>query len=118
MKCYNFPHLLSKLMAHNRAIIFKSLFQNLAAEKTYSNLDISLKQANEHRNEWFEGVHSCKQGDTLFDVMEKIVKAEVLIRLNLVVHSYTKATHKLEISFVEWGKTAFDAFVKMRKKYD
>jgi len=50
---------------------------NLAAEKTYSNLDISLKQANEHRNEWFEGVHSCKQTDTLFSVMEKIVKAEV-----------------------------------------
>jgi 5'-AMP-activated protein kinase regulatory gamma subunit len=50
---------------------------NLAAEKTYSNLDISLKEANEHRNEWFEGVHSCKQTDTLFEVMEKIVKAEV-----------------------------------------
>merc|ERR1712038_1879056 len=50
---------------------------NLAAEKTYSNLDISLKQANEHRNEWFEGVHSCKHTDTLFSVMEKIVKAEV-----------------------------------------
>ena len=53
------------------------LFQNLAAEKTYSNLDITLKQANAHRNEWFEGVHSCKQTDTLFAVMEKIVKAEV-----------------------------------------
>jgi len=50
---------------------------NLAAEKTYSNLDISLKKANEHRNEWFEGVHSCKHTDTLFSVMEKIVKAEV-----------------------------------------
>jgi len=50
---------------------------NLAAEKTYSNLDITLKQANAHRNEWFEGVHSCKQTDTLFAVMEKIVKAEV-----------------------------------------
>merc|ERR1711994_714513 len=34
---------------------------NLAAEKTYSNLDISLKAANQHRNEWFEGVHKCKQ---------------------------------------------------------
>ena len=27
--------------------------QNLAAEKTYNNLDITLKQANEHRNTWF-----------------------------------------------------------------
>ena len=34
---------------------------NLAAEKTYSNLDITLKEANKHRNEWFEGVHKCKQ---------------------------------------------------------
>ena len=34
---------------------------NLAAEKTYSNLDITLKEANQHRNEWFEGVHKCKQ---------------------------------------------------------
>ena len=58
-------------------MLFLSSLQNLAAEKTYSNLDISLKQANEHRNEWFEGVHSCKQTDTLFAVMEKIVKAEV-----------------------------------------
>ncbi|CAG7719191.1 unnamed protein product [Allacma fusca] len=50
---------------------------NLAAEKTYNNLDITLKQANEHRNEWFEGVHKCTLDDTLFVIMEKIVKAEV-----------------------------------------
>jgi len=50
---------------------------NLAAEKTYSNLDISLKLANQHRNEWFEGVHKCKQDESLFAVMERIVKAEV-----------------------------------------
>ncbi|KAF7281465.1 hypothetical protein GWI33_004712, partial [Rhynchophorus ferrugineus] len=50
---------------------------NLAAEKTYNDLDVSLKKANEHRNEWFEGVHKCKVDETLFDVMEKIVKAEV-----------------------------------------
>jgi len=50
---------------------------NLAAEKTYNNLDITLKQANEHRNEWFEGVHKCKPSDSLFAVMENIVKAEV-----------------------------------------
>ncbi|XP_014209245.1 5'-AMP-activated protein kinase subunit gamma-1-like [Copidosoma floridanum] len=50
---------------------------NLAAEKTYNNLDVSLKEANDHRNEWFEGVQSCKLSETLFAVMEKIVKAEV-----------------------------------------
>jgi 5'-AMP-activated protein kinase regulatory gamma subunit len=51
--------------------------QNLAAEKTYDNLDLTLKEANEHRNEWFEGVYKCQKTDSLYDVMEKIVKAEV-----------------------------------------
>ena len=50
---------------------------NLAAEKTYSNLDVTLKKANEHRNEWFEGVHKCRPDESLFTVMERIVKAEV-----------------------------------------
>lgn len=50
---------------------------NLAAEKTYNNLDVTLKKANEHRNEWFEGVQTCKKTDSLFTVMEIIVKAEV-----------------------------------------
>merc|ERR1719412_3409375 len=50
---------------------------NLAAEKTYNNLTVTLRQANEHRNEWFEGVHTCKKEDSLFSVMESIVKAEV-----------------------------------------
>ena len=51
--------------------------QNLAAEKTYNNLNVTLKEANEHRNEWFEGVHTCQKTDSLFAVMEIIVKAEV-----------------------------------------
>ncbi|KAH0550849.1 hypothetical protein KQX54_020973 [Cotesia glomerata] len=50
---------------------------NLAAMKTYDNLDVSLKEATQHRSDWFEGVHKCKLDDTLFIVMEKIVKAEV-----------------------------------------
>ncbi|XP_053623627.1 uncharacterized protein LOC128682795 isoform X2 [Plodia interpunctella] len=50
---------------------------NLAAEKTYNNLDVSLKTANEHRNDWFEGVQKCTLDETLFDVMERIVRAEV-----------------------------------------
>jgi 5'-AMP-activated protein kinase, regulatory gamma subunit len=51
--------------------------QNLAAEKTYNNLDVSLQKANEHRNEWFEGVTKCKMDETLYTVMERIVRAEV-----------------------------------------
>ncbi|OQV18445.1 5'-AMP-activated protein kinase subunit gamma-2 [Hypsibius exemplaris] len=50
---------------------------NLAAEKTYNNLDISILQALEHRNEWFEGVHKCTLNDTLLSVLNTIVKAEV-----------------------------------------
>ncbi|XP_052746434.1 uncharacterized protein LOC112048380 isoform X2 [Bicyclus anynana] len=50
---------------------------NLAAEKTYNDLDVSLKKANEHRNAWFEGVRKCNLDETLFEVMERIVQAEV-----------------------------------------
>ncbi|XP_068627428.1 uncharacterized protein [Battus philenor] len=50
---------------------------NLAAEKSYNNLDVTLKKANEHRNEWFEGVQKCNLDETLYDVMERIVRAEV-----------------------------------------
>lgn len=50
---------------------------NLAAEKTYNDLDVSLKTANEHRNAWFEGVQHCKLDETLYTVMERIVRAEV-----------------------------------------
>lgn len=49
----------------------------MAAEKTYNDLDVSLKKANEHRNEWFEGVQKCKMDETLFTIMERIVRAEV-----------------------------------------
>ncbi|XP_055644846.1 uncharacterized protein LOC129780523 [Toxorhynchites rutilus septentrionalis] len=50
---------------------------NLAAEKTYNDLDVSLKTANEHRNAWFEGVQNCKLDETLYTIMERIVRAEV-----------------------------------------
>lgn len=50
---------------------------NLAAEKTYNNLDITIKKALEHRDQYFEGVLKCTLDDTLAAVMERIVKAEV-----------------------------------------
>uniref|UniRef100_A0A0K8S8H9 CBS domain-containing protein n=2 Tax=Lygus hesperus TaxID=30085 RepID=A0A0K8S8H9_LYGHE len=50
---------------------------NLAADKTYDKLDMTIKEANEHRNEWFEGVHKCSMDDTLYAIIEKIVRAEV-----------------------------------------
>lgn len=69
------------IVSHFLTLLISKTFlvyvQNLAAEKTYNDLDVSLKKANEHRNEWFEGVHNCKLDETLFNVMEKIVRAEV-----------------------------------------
>ncbi|KAI1288097.1 5'-AMP-activated protein kinase subunit gamma-2 [Halotydeus destructor] len=50
---------------------------NLVAEKTYVNLEITIKKALEYRNDYFEGVIKCTVNDTLRQVMEKIVKAEV-----------------------------------------
>lgn len=54
-------------------------FQNLAAEKTYNDLDITIEQALQHKTQgsWFEGVVTCTKSDTLEVVIEKIVKAEV-----------------------------------------
>lgn len=40
-------------------------------------MDVSLKKANEHRNAWFEGVQKCNLDESLYTVMEKIVRAEV-----------------------------------------
>ncbi|KAL4222675.1 5'-AMP-activated protein kinase subunit gamma-2 [Mactra antiquata] len=52
---------------------------NLAAEKTYNNLDITIQQALQHRMgaSWFEGVVKCYETDSLKVVIDKIVKAEV-----------------------------------------
>jgi 5'-AMP-activated protein kinase regulatory gamma subunit len=50
---------------------------NLAAEKTYNNLDITIEQALKNRREGFEGVQTCRKTETLSSIMEKIVKAEV-----------------------------------------
>lgn len=54
-----------------------TILQNLAAEKTYNDLDVSLRKANEHRNAWFEGVQKCILDETLYVIMERIVRAEV-----------------------------------------
>uniref|UniRef100_A0A4W5KZM1 Protein kinase, AMP-activated, gamma 2 non-catalytic subunit b n=1 Tax=Hucho hucho TaxID=62062 RepID=A0A4W5KZM1_9TELE len=50
---------------------------NLAAEKTYNNLDITVTQALRHRWQYFEGVMQCHKLDTLETIVDRIVKAEV-----------------------------------------
>ncbi|KAI4885492.1 hypothetical protein NFI96_033707, partial [Prochilodus magdalenae] len=50
---------------------------NLASEKTYNNLDITVTQALQHRSQYFEGVMKCKRHETLDTIVDRIVKAEV-----------------------------------------
>ncbi|GMR42078.1 hypothetical protein PMAYCL1PPCAC_12273, partial [Pristionchus mayeri] len=50
---------------------------SLAADKAYDKLDITVHEALKHRQEWFEGVRTCKETDSLFSVLESIVRAEV-----------------------------------------
>ncbi|XP_030611965.1 5'-AMP-activated protein kinase subunit gamma-2-like isoform X1 [Archocentrus centrarchus] len=50
---------------------------NLAAEKTYNNLDVTVTQALRHRSQYFEGVMKCNKLETLETIVDRIVKAEV-----------------------------------------
>uniref|UniRef100_A0A3P9KQT7 Protein kinase, AMP-activated, gamma 2 non-catalytic subunit b n=1 Tax=Oryzias latipes TaxID=8090 RepID=A0A3P9KQT7_ORYLA len=50
---------------------------NLAAEKTYNNLDITVTQALKHRSQYFEGVVKCHKMETMEAIVDRIVKAEV-----------------------------------------
>ncbi|XP_072508269.1 5'-AMP-activated protein kinase subunit gamma-2 isoform X2 [Notamacropus eugenii] len=50
---------------------------NLAAEKTYNNLDITVTQALQHRSQYFEGVVKCSKLETLETIVDRIVNAEV-----------------------------------------
>eukprot|EP00092_Neocalanus_flemingeri_P106586 GFUD01136764.1.p1 GENE.GFUD01136764.1~~GFUD01136764.1.p1 ORF type:complete len:372 (+),score=81.69 GFUD01136764.1:131-1246(+) len=49
---------------------------NLAATKSYSDLEITLKEATEHKIH-FDGVHCCKGSESLLVVMERLVRADV-----------------------------------------
>lgn len=71
----------------------------MAAENAYNDLDVTVLEALKHRSEvsrecillsysllqWFEGVRSCSENDSLITVVELIVKAEVhrLVVLNV-----------------------------------
>lgn len=50
---------------------------NLAAEKTYNNLDVTVTEALRHRSQYFEGVLKCRRHDSLQEVVDRIVTAEV-----------------------------------------
>ncbi|KAJ0023758.1 hypothetical protein NQD34_003657 [Periophthalmus magnuspinnatus] len=50
---------------------------NLAAEKTYNNLDITVTKALQHRSQYFEGVLTCNRHETLEAIINRLVEAEV-----------------------------------------
>lgn len=50
---------------------------DLAAEKTYTNLDVTVIEALKYRNSRFDGVASCTKDELLVTIMERIVKKEV-----------------------------------------
>ncbi|ETE71907.1 5'-AMP-activated protein kinase subunit gamma-1 [Ophiophagus hannah] len=50
---------------------------NLAAEKTYNNLDVTVTKALQHRSQYFEGVLKCYKHETLETIINRLVEAEV-----------------------------------------
>uniref|UniRef100_H0X934 5'-AMP-activated protein kinase subunit gamma-1 n=1 Tax=Otolemur garnettii TaxID=30611 RepID=H0X934_OTOGA len=51
--------------------------KDLAAEKTYNNLDVSVTKALQHRSHYFEGVLKCYLHETLETIINRLVEAEV-----------------------------------------
>lgn len=52
-------------------------WQNLAAQKTYNNLDMTMQEAVRRRTSFVEGVIKCYPDETLETIIDRIVKAEV-----------------------------------------
>lgn len=50
---------------------------NLAAEKNYNNLDMTVTQALHHRSQYFEGVVKCHRQESLETIVGRLVHAEV-----------------------------------------
>nr|XP_036848272.1 5'-AMP-activated protein kinase subunit gamma-1 isoform X1 [Manis javanica] len=69
----------SQLSPEGRVVDIYSKFDviNLAAEKTYNNLDVSVTKALQHRSHYFEGVLKCYLHETLETIINRLVEAEV-----------------------------------------
>eukprot|EP00731_Ephydatia_muelleri_P030371 Em0021g894a len=50
---------------------------NLAVERTYGNLDVTLKEALQHRAQGFEGVHTCMPSESFYTILRRIVATKV-----------------------------------------
>uniref|UniRef100_A0A3Q2CN63 5'-AMP-activated protein kinase subunit gamma-1-like n=1 Tax=Cyprinodon variegatus TaxID=28743 RepID=A0A3Q2CN63_CYPVA len=61
----------------NCFFIFFYFFKNLAAQKNYNNLNMTMKEAIASRSCWVEGVLKCYPHETLETIIDRIAKAEV-----------------------------------------
>jgi 5'-AMP-activated protein kinase regulatory gamma subunit len=50
---------------------------NIAAEKSYNDLEVNVMDALKHRKPWFEGVHHCNERDNLSTVIDELAKHEI-----------------------------------------
>lgn len=50
---------------------------NLAAERTYNNLDVNLRDALQHRSQGFEGVHTCYLWESLYTIVQRLISTKV-----------------------------------------
>ncbi|KAM3857153.1 5'-AMP-activated protein kinase subunit gamma-1 [Diretmus argenteus] len=64
---------------HGKVLALYSRFDviNLAAQKTYNNLDVTMQEAVQRRKCFAEGVIKCYPDETLETIIDRIVKAEV-----------------------------------------
>lgn len=62
----------------DRDCLFICLFQNLAAQKTYNNLNMTMREAIASRACCVEGVLKCYRHETLETIIDRIAKAEVV----------------------------------------
>lgn len=63
-------------------------WQNLAAQKSYNNLDMTMLEAVRRRSCFVEGVIKCYPDETLETIIDRIVNAEVDMTLkNLLASS-------------------------------
>ena len=51
--------------------------QHLAAQKTYNNLDISVREALQQRTVCLEGVLTCYPHETMEDIIDRIAEEQV-----------------------------------------
>lgn len=63
--------------AQNLVYVLLAPWQNLAAQKTYNNLDMTMQEAIRRRTCFMEGVIKCYPDETLETIIDRIVKAEV-----------------------------------------